>query len=124
MLYLHPLSSTREARDFAESKGYPFIEVSALTQANIKELFDLAIREVLTPQPQRKGKKKPRATTPPKPIEPPKSGPHNDVIWCMAIDENYLFSGSRDKTIKQWDVKVQFPFRNPQMDILLIKSNH
>lgn len=29
---------------------------------------------------------------------------HGDSVTCFAIDQNYLFSGSDDKTIRVWEV--------------------
>lgn len=28
---------------------------------------------------------------------------HRDSVLCLAIDDNILFSGSHDKTIRLWD---------------------
>eukprot|EP00002_Diphylleia_rotans_P008491 TRINITY_DN1835_c0_g2_i6.p1 TRINITY_DN1835_c0_g2~~TRINITY_DN1835_c0_g2_i6.p1 ORF type:complete len:868 (+),score=134.43 TRINITY_DN1835_c0_g2_i6:69-2672(+) len=112
---------TIEGRHFANRYGAPFFEVSALTQENLKEMFSEAIRV---------GVHKPAKTTsrgwkcwPSRPsalesrtdvemlqiqVTPDDTlGPkHTDSIWCMCASENSLFTGSRDATIRQWNLKT------------------
>ena len=34
---------------------------------------------------------------------------HTDSVTCMAIDGNLLFTGSDDKTIRQWELTLNTP---------------
>ncbi|KAH3758879.1 Rac1 protein [Pelomyxa schiedti] len=100
--------SYAQGEAYARNMGAPFFECSALTQRNLKDVFDTIIKLGLGLMgPSRKQQKsRPCCMCLALSSENEKpTGQHHDAIWCIEVDPPYLYSGGRDSDIFVWNIQ-------------------
>eukprot|EP00050_Salpingoeca_kvevrii_P019777 m.90459 g.90459 ORF g.90459 m.90459 type:complete len:947 (+) comp8567_c0_seq3:90-2930(+) len=110
----HRQVQTLEGEDLARREGWSFLELSSLdgfdSQAFFDQVLGIATEQGFV-QKHSSGKhagcgcisRLVRRLRPHKETDPLEQQ-HSDTVWCLAANESCLFTGSRDATVRQWDI--------------------